>query len=225
LGTLTFRQPRLAALLLLKMIAAGASALLAIGRQKDLTITNAFASVTPVYPGAESARIESLVTAEIEEALREVPEVDVLSSVSAIDVSIIQLEMDETIDRAPIEGICSELRDKPSDDEAGFPAGVQPLDLNADKVNVCGAIVALTANHDGVPMTFVARCGDALGDRIRSVPDTEQVEIFGQPEEEVTVILDTSRAAGSWAHRAKRRNSDPTGKRQSAGRSGDRCGR
>ena len=76
--TLTFRQPRLVALILLVVIAAGASALLAIGRQEDPTITNTFASVTTAYPGAEPARVESLVTARVEEALREVPEVDVL---------------------------------------------------------------------------------------------------------------------------------------------------
>ncbi|MGB3554739.1 MAG: efflux RND transporter permease subunit [Jannaschia sp.] len=196
MGTLTFRQPRLVALFLLVVIAAGASALLAIGRQEDPTITNTFASVTTLYPGAEPARVESLVTVEIEETLREVPEVDVLQSVSATGISIIQVELDETIAENRIEQVWSELRDRLSDAEAAFPPGVLSPELDADGVNAYGTIVALTARHDGVPMTLAGRYGDALADRFRSVPGTKQVEVFGQPEEEVTVVLDATRAAG-----------------------------
>ncbi|SDZ56404.1 Multidrug efflux pump subunit AcrB [Jannaschia faecimaris] len=196
MGTLTFRQPRLVALILLVVIAAGASALLAIGRQEDPTITSTFASVTTAYPGAEPARVESLVTARVEEALREVPEVDVLQSVSATGISIVQVELDETINPARIEGVWSELRDKLSDAEAAFPAGVSPPELDAAGINAYGAIVALTAAHDGVPMTLAARYGEALADRLRGVSGTKQVEIFGAPDEEVTVTLDVARVAG-----------------------------
>ena len=62
--TLTFRRPRLVFLLLMVLIAAGATALLAIGRQEDPTITNLFATVTTQFPGADPARVETLVTAE-----------------------------------------------------------------------------------------------------------------------------------------------------------------
>ena len=196
MGTLTFRQPRLVALFLLVVLSAGASALLVIGRQEDPTITNTFATVTTAYPGAEPARVESLVTAEIEEALREVPEVDVLQSVSATGISIVQVELRETIAPDRIEGIWSELRDELSEAAAGFPEGVQPPELDADGVTAYGAIVALAARHDGVPMTLAARYGDALADRLRGVPGTKQVAVFGQPEEEVTVLLDAPRMAG-----------------------------
>jgi len=60
--TLTFREPRLAALILLVVVAAGLSALFSIGRQEDPTITNLFATVTTAYPGADAARVEALVT-------------------------------------------------------------------------------------------------------------------------------------------------------------------
>jgi multidrug efflux pump subunit AcrB len=58
--SLTFRQPRLIALALLVVIVAGLSSLLAIGRQEDPTITNLFATVTTVFPGADPARVEAL---------------------------------------------------------------------------------------------------------------------------------------------------------------------
>jgi hypothetical protein len=44
LGNLTWREPRIVALALLVVIAAGLSAILTIGRQEDPTITNLFAT-------------------------------------------------------------------------------------------------------------------------------------------------------------------------------------
>ncbi|CTQ48534.1 efflux RND transporter permease subunit [Jannaschia donghaensis] len=196
MGTLTFRQPRIVALILLVIVAAGASALLAIGRQEDPTITNIFATVTTAYPGADPARVEALVTAEVETALREVAEVDVLQSVSATGVSIVQIDLLETLPVERIEQVWSELRDKLSDAAATFPAGVGPPDLDTDGAGAYGAIVAISQGRDGAPMTLAARYGEALADRMRNVPGTKLVEVFGAPEEEITVTLNTSRAAG-----------------------------
>ena len=56
--TLTFRQPRLVALVLLVILAAGASALLSIGRQEDPTITNLFGTVSTAFPGADPERVD-----------------------------------------------------------------------------------------------------------------------------------------------------------------------
>ena len=77
--TATFRNPRLVALMLLVIVSAGLSALLALGRQEDPTITNIQAVVTTFYPGADPARVESLVTQKIEDELRGVPEIDTVS--------------------------------------------------------------------------------------------------------------------------------------------------
>ncbi|MEL6585559.1 MAG: efflux RND transporter permease subunit, partial [Pseudomonadota bacterium] len=195
MGTLTFRQPRLVALILMVVIAAGASALLAIGRQEDPTITNLFATVKTAYPGADPARVETLVTAEIEERLREVAEVDVLSSTSSTGISIVQVELLETLAETRIEQVWSELRDKLSEAEADLPAGAGTPDLSTDGTGAYAAIVALTAAHDGVPMPVLGRYGDALADALRNVPGTKLVDVFGQPEEEVTVTLDAARAA------------------------------
>ena len=97
-ATLFHREPRLVALLVLVLVAAGASAFLALGRQEDPTITNLFATVTTVYPGADPARVESLVTDPVEEALQGVAEVALVTSESAAGVSIVQLELVETLD-------------------------------------------------------------------------------------------------------------------------------
>ena len=82
MDTLTFRHPRLVALILMVLISAGLSSFLALGRQEDPTITNLFATITTPFPGADPARVEALVTSEIEDELREIAEVDIIQSVS-----------------------------------------------------------------------------------------------------------------------------------------------
>ncbi len=194
-GALGWRQPRAVALALMVVVAAGASALLAIGRQEDPTITNIFATVTTAYPGADPARVEALVTTPIEDALREVAEVDVLQSVSATGVSIVRIDLLETLESGRIEQVWTELRDALSDVEPGLPAGVRPPELDSDGAGAYGAIVTLAGARGDVPLSLLARYADDLGDRLRNVPGTKLVRTFGAPDEEITVTLDAARAA------------------------------
>ncbi|MGX9356541.1 hypothetical protein ACS3SW_15660 [Roseobacteraceae bacterium S113] len=54
MNTLTFRQPRLVALIILVLVSAGMSSLLSLGRQEDPTITNLFATVTTQFHWSRS---------------------------------------------------------------------------------------------------------------------------------------------------------------------------
>lgn len=188
--TLTFRNPRLVMLALMVIIAGGLASLLAIGRQEDPTITNLFATVTTVFPGADPARVEALVTAEIEEELKKIPEVDVIASTSATGISIVSLELLETTPEARIEGIWSEIRDALDDAERDFPTGALEPGFSSDGAGAYAAIVALKPTRDDVPMTLAARYAENLADVLRAVPGTRLVKLFGAPEEEVLVQVD-----------------------------------
>ena len=193
--TLPFRQPRLVALILLVLISAGLSAFLSIGRQEDPTITNLFATVTTTFPGADPARVEALVTVEIEEELREIAEVDTITSVSRTGVSVVSIELLETLDEATIEQVWSEARDAVEDARRNFPAGVLQPDFNAEGISAYSAVVAVTSDHDAVPLTLTLAHAEALADRLRSIPATRAVDLFGEPEEEVLVEIDPQAAA------------------------------
>jgi multidrug efflux pump subunit AcrB len=194
LSNLTWREPRIVALALLVVIAAGLSALLSIGRQEDPTITNLFATVTTPYPGAEPARVEALVTAEIEEALREIAEVDVIESTSATGISLVSIDLLETLAETEIERAWTDIRDALADTVPRLPQGAGAPELDTDGAGAFGAIVALTPLREAVPMTLVGRYGEALGDILRNVPGTSLVSLYGLPEEEITVTLDPDRA-------------------------------
>jgi multidrug efflux pump subunit AcrB len=188
--TLFFRQPRLVALTILVIVAAGLSALIGIGRQEDPTITNIFATVTTVYPGADPARVEALVTEKIEEELREVEEIDVIESTSNASISIIQIELLDTLNEEVIEQAWSEIRDKIGDATREFPQGVQEPEFNTEGAGAFASISALVPRHDDVSQGVLLRYAETLSDILRNVPGTKSVDIFGESEEEILVRID-----------------------------------
>ncbi len=193
--TLTFRHPRLVALILLVLVSAGFSSFLSLGRQEDPTITNLFATVTTQFPGADPERVEALVTAEIEEELRKIAEVDEVSSVSRSGVSVVSVELLETLDETTIEQIWAEARDAVDAASQNFPTGVLPPDFNSEGISAYSAVIAVAAEDSGVPVTLLSRHAETLGDRLRAIPATRAVDYFGQPDEEVLVSVDMDRAA------------------------------
>ena len=195
MDTLTFRNPRIVALALLVIITAGLSSLLAIGRQEDPTITNIFATITTQFPGADPARVEALVTAEVEDELRKVPEVDEIQSVSATGISTVSIELQETLPNDRIEQVWSEIRDAVADAAQRFPAGALEPEFDSDNSGAYSSIVVLSPSHDSVPMTIVARYSEEVADEFRNLPGTKLVETFGAPEEEVLVSIDAAKAA------------------------------
>ncbi|MEM6480875.1 MAG: efflux RND transporter permease subunit [Pseudomonadota bacterium] len=193
--SLTFRQPRLVALILLVLVSAGLSSLLSLGRQEDPTITNLFATVTTQFPGADPQRVEALVTAEIEEELRRIEEVSEITSVSRQGVSVVSVELLETLEEAAIEQVWSEARDAVEDARGRFPQGVLAPEFDSDGISAYSAVISVTADVQDMPLSVLARHAESLGDRLRSIPATRAVDYFGMPEEEVLVSVLPSRAA------------------------------
>ncbi|WP_147108781.1 efflux RND transporter permease subunit [Tateyamaria sp. syn59] len=187
--TLTFRQPRIVALALLVIIAAGLSSLLAIGRQEDPTITNLFGTVTTVVPGADPARVEALVTQPIEDILREVSEVDVIESTSSTGISIVSVELGVTVPDTRIEQVWAEIRDDLAELSPTLPADAFEPEFDTEGGSAFAAIAAFSADP-GVPTTILGRYARDLAQDLRNIPGTELVELFGAPEDEVLVTLD-----------------------------------
>ncbi|WP_299153385.1 efflux RND transporter permease subunit [uncultured Tateyamaria sp.] len=187
--SLTFRQPRIVALALLVIIAAGLSSLLAIGRQEDPTITNLFGTVTTAIPGADPARVEALVTQPIEDILREVAEVDVIQSTSSTGISIVSVELGVTVADTRIEQVWAEIRDDLSELAPTLPSDALEPEFDTDGGSAFAAIAAFSA-EPGVPTTILGRYARDLAQNLRNIPGTELVEVYGAPEDEVLVTLD-----------------------------------
>ncbi|AWW74392.1 acriflavine resistance protein B [Erythrobacter sp. KY5] len=177
--------------------AVGIAAIQNLPRAEDPTIKARSAAITTLYPGADAQRVEALLSQPIEEEVRTLEQVDSVSSVSRAGVSIVSIVLkDEITETAPV---WSRVRDLLSDLEGTLPDDASTPDL--DDEGGYAYTVAVAVKWDApspANQIFLQRYGDELGDRLRSIPGTDHVEVHGSLPEIIRVDIDQQsiRAAG-----------------------------
>jgi multidrug efflux pump subunit AcrB len=191
MGSLFFKNKRLVAVTVLVIAAIGISAVTSIARQEDPAFSKIFATVVTPYPGADPARVESLVTEKIEEQLRGIAELETIESISRAGMSLIQLELDWDTPKSEIEQLWSQVRDALADAAKNFPPGVPEPAFDDDRVGAFTAISALTpAAGAPVNLAITRRYAELLQTRLQTIPGTRRVDLFGAPQEEILVAID-----------------------------------
>ncbi len=190
IATSLFENGRYLALLILSIVVVGVTAYNSLGRQEDPTITPFVASVQTFYPGASPARIESLITKPIEDALREHPDVKELNSTSINGVSTVIIEADYYLARDDIKRVWSELRGKLDRIEGDLPEGATKPVLDDYLFTTFVKIVSISA-RDGIDIspTLLRREALKFADAARNVPQTRRVKHYGLPDEEISVEI------------------------------------
>jgi multidrug efflux pump subunit AcrB len=191
MGSLFFKNKRLVAVTVLVIAAIGISAVTSIARQEDPAFSKIFATVVTPYPGADPARVESLVTEKIEEQLRGIAELETIESISRAGMSLIQLELDWDTPKSEIEQLWSQVRDALADAAKNFPPGVPEPAFDDDRVGAFTAISALTPTAGApVNLAITRRYAELLQTRLQTIPGTRRVDLFGAPQEEILVAID-----------------------------------
>ncbi|SEF85274.1 efflux RND transporter permease subunit [Vibrio hangzhouensis] len=190
----TITNTRLLVLMTALLIVSGLAAFSSLPRAEDPIISNRFANVTTSFPGASAERVETLVTEVVENKLRELSEVKLLTSTSRPGVSIVTIElMDDITEPDPI---WSKARDKLSDLIPVLPSGTASPDLDSDHTYAFTVITSLTWNGPGeADILTLGRYAKELAKRMRTLSGTEFVDEYGMPEEEIQVNLRTTDTA------------------------------
>ncbi|MFS1941948.1 efflux RND transporter permease subunit [Vibrio lentus] len=190
----TISNTRLLILMTALLMVSGISAFMTMPRAEDPVIINRYANITTSFPGASAERVETLVTEVIENKLRELSEVKLVSSTSRPGVSIVTLELNDVITEP--EPVWSQARDKLSDIESILPAGSHSPDLDSDHTYAFTTITALTWSGAGEPDRLtLGRYAKELAKRLRTLSGTEFVDEYGMPQEEIQISLRTADAA------------------------------
>ncbi|MEZ8342631.1 efflux RND transporter permease subunit [Vibrio cyclitrophicus] len=185
---------RLLILMTALLMVSGISAFMTLPRAEDPVIINRYANITTSFPGASAERVETLVTEVIENKLRELSEVKLVSSTSRPGVSIVTLELNDTITEP--EPVWSQARDKLSDIESILPAGAHSPDLDSDHTYAFTTIASLTWSGASEPDRLtLGRYAKELAKRLRTLSGTEFVDEYGMPQEEIQISLRTADAA------------------------------
>ncbi len=188
------KNGRLMSLVIALLIVSGLGALSTLPRTEDPRIQNRNASVLTQFPGASAERVEVLVTEKIEQKLRKLPEIDLVTSVSRPNLSVVQIKLkDEVIDTRPI---WSRVRDLVNDVTPELPANIVQPTLEDDRGYAYTQLIALNWLPDTSPdIASLGRYANELQNRLRLVGGTDLVSIFGQGNEEITVTIDQDKAA------------------------------
>jgi multidrug efflux pump subunit AcrB len=186
---------RLLILTVIMIVAWGFSSFQALPRQEDPELVSRVAVVNTAFPGASAERVEALVTTPIEQELSEIEAIDVLSSSSRVGFSTVVVELvDTVIDAQPVWSL---VRDKIGDAAAVLPPGVLPPELEESHVKAYTAIASLTWNLASEPnYAVLRRYAEELAVIMRGVRGTEDVDFFGNPDEEILVEVDAPTLAG-----------------------------
>ena len=177
---------------ILVSLAAGLFAFGKLQRFEDPRITNLYPIVVTPFPGASAERVETLVTEKLEDELAEVDSIMEMTSTSRAGVSIVSIELEKHVGPSEYREVFSEIRDKIDSAAATFPDGVgDPIFDDKRDPAAFSLMVAIGWGLDDAPqLGILNRLAEDLADRIRAVPGTEMVRLYGAPDEELTVRVD-----------------------------------
>ncbi len=189
-----YRNIRLLILTVILILVWGFFSFQGLPRQEDPELVSRIAVVQTAYPGADAERVEALVTEVIEAELAELNEIDVLSSDSRVGFSTVSVELVDTIDDA--QPVWAKVRNELDSAATKLPAGTSAPELDEAKLKAYTVITALSWELPGEPnYAILGRYAEELAVKMRGVSGTEEVELFGDPTEEIVVEVDAPQLA------------------------------
>lgn len=193
LTTLFFRNRHLLVFSVAGIMAAGLASLNAMPRLEDPRLMNRNPVITTLAPGASAERVEALVTDTIETALAEIDSIKTVESTSRAGISVVAVELkDRVTDNQPE---FARIRSALADVAGRLPPEAQRPVFDDQRGAVAFTLVlGLVWPRDTPPPAGVmGRLAEDLADRLRTVPGTELVRVYGAPEEEILVTPDLER--------------------------------
>ncbi len=200
MSSLFYRNPRLVILTVALILVAGLSSYYVLPRMEDPLLTQRAAMITTRFPGADAERVESLVTEKLEDSLQEIDEIKELRSVSRSGVSTLSIELRDDVYN--VDNVWSRVRDKIGDVKAELPSQAAEPEFEQVEVKAYAMIVGLIwdppvssqlgESQASPNYAILRRLAETLEDQLVGIPGTEEVDTFGDPQEEILVEVDSS---------------------------------
>ncbi len=195
--TLFYRNSRLLILTIILIFVWGISSYFTLPRLEDPELVSRNAIVKTFFPGADAERVEALVTEKIEDKLTEIEEINTYTSTSRAGSSIINIELQDTVSKQAVDSVWSRVRNKLDEVHNQLPNNVIEPELEEVKIKAYAMLAGLTWQQDDRPnYTILRRQAEVFKERLEQISGTEEVEIFGDPDEEIVVEINSQALAG-----------------------------
>ena len=186
LARFTLGHARFSGLLILSVVVAGVAIYATQPRQEDPEIILRGAQVITRFPGMSPERMEQLVTRPVEEKIKEISEIDEITSVSMTGLSIVSASARVVYtDMAPI---WTRLRNKMDDLRSALPQGVQGPAVNDDYGRV--AVVTLALTGADYSMSELNAMAKDIKKALAALPLVARVDLYGVQDERVWLEFD-----------------------------------
>ncbi len=160
-----------------------------IGRSEYPAFTIRNAMVITSYDGRSAVQVEEQVTEPLEQAIRQLTEIDTVTSTSKPGLSIISVEVKEQY--FEMEDIWSDMRNKIA--ETALPEGARAPQVNDDFGDVFPYIYAVTG--DGFTPKELHDRAKYIRDELLELEGVGKVELHGVQEERIYLEFSSSELA------------------------------
>lgn len=188
-ASITLKNSRTAIVLYLGVMFFGILTYLTIGNREYPAITIRNAVVMTNYPGRTSVQVEQEVTEPLEQAIRQLPQIEKVTSTSKPGFSLINVEINETY--FEMEDIWTDMRNKIS--ATRLPTGASAPIVNDDFGDEFPYVYALKG-ADFTPAEL-KDYGDMIRDRLLALDGVSKVEFHGNQDERIYLEFSSSELA------------------------------
>ncbi|MHB1127957.1 MAG: efflux RND transporter permease subunit [Bacillota bacterium] len=184
-AALSLKNRKVVLVAMLLFIIAGAAGYYKMPRQEDPDIIPSWATVFTGYPGAGPEKVEQLVTRVLEKRISEMDDIKELTSYSQEGGSIIVVHLEDGADR---EKSWDALREKVDAARAEMPTDTREPDVNTRLSETITMMISVESH--AYSYSQLSQYAEQVKRRLEPVRGVARVDLVGEPEEEVTVMLD-----------------------------------
>lgn len=172
------------------IVTAGLFSFNSLPREAMPEVEMSFVTVITTYRGVAPNDMETLITIPIERKLTGIPGIKETTSVSVEGVSAITIEFDSKVS---IEDALQKVRDKVEMAKSDLPEEADDSIIN--EVSMSGMPVMLVSLTGNVGLSVLTDLAEDLEDKIEATPGVLEVDITGDVEREIQIIVDPGRVA------------------------------
>lgn len=144
--------------------------------------------IVGVYPGADAAEVEDQLTVKLEEILYRIPEVKRENLKSVTKDGICYIYTDINCPTSKKDEVWSKIKLKLQAEKITLPAGVLGVMVLDDFNSISSILIALESSDKGY--AELQEYADDLSADLRQMPNLAKIQIIGQQQEEIAVIID-----------------------------------
>jgi len=191
LAKLALDHSRITIIAIFVIVVLGTSTYLNFPSAEDPTIKIRFASLTASFPGMSAERIEDLIAVPLEAAMREIAEIDEITSTSKTGSVKVMLKIADEVN--DLEPVFQHIRNKAADVKKNLPEGTQGPVINDEEGLTAIATIALWS--DGFSLAEMRVVARSTRDLLYTLKGVKKVEILGIQDERIYLEMEPTKLA------------------------------